>query len=130
MPNFVVAVNRRMASFGSEAQATSNELVAVIEELKERRAALDRNIRREEEERARTLTEVNALNERLVSLNESLAKKTAMRSELDRVIRDTSESFKGILQESKSLLVKARKESSGLTGSSDAKKGHRESAVS
>ncbi|KAG8342387.1 hypothetical protein ERJ75_000945100 [Trypanosoma vivax] len=104
-----------MASLGSEVQATSNELVAVIEELKERRAELDRNIRREEEERARTLTEVNALNERLAALDNSLQKRLAAKASLDRLIKSTSDAFNGIIQESKTLLATVREESSNLS---------------
>ncbi|KAH9589356.1 hypothetical protein LSM04_007344 [Trypanosoma melophagium] len=103
-----------MASLGSDVQATSNELVSVIEEMKERRAELDQSIRREEEERTRLLTEIKALNARLTSIDESLRRKMEAKSDLDKVIHDTSDAFRKILDASKQLLSNVREESSGI----------------
>ncbi|RNF07717.1 sporangia induced deflagellation-inducible protein [Trypanosoma conorhini] len=103
-----------MASLGSDVQATSNELVSVIEELKERRTEIEQSIRCDEEERNRVLAELKALNARLVAIEESLKQKTGAKSMLDKVIYETSERFRGIVEASRQLLSNAREESSGL----------------
>ncbi|KEG11770.1 sporangia induced deflagellation-inducible protein [Trypanosoma grayi] len=103
-----------MASLGSDMQATSNELVSVIEEMKEQRAEIDESIRREEEERNRLLTEINALQGRLTTIEDSLKRKFSARADLDKVINHTSEVFGGILEASKELLCNVRGESASL----------------
>ncbi|KAF8282528.1 sjogren s syndrome nuclear autoantigen 1 [Trypanosoma cruzi cruzi] len=103
-----------MASLGSDVQATSNELVSAIEELKERRTEIERSIRCDEEERNRVLAELKALNARLTTIEESLRQKIGAKSVLDKVIHETSEGFRGIVEASRKLLSNVREESSGL----------------
>ena len=100
-----------MASLGAEVQSTNNELVTIIEELKDRRTELDRNIKKEEEERLRLIAELQALQERLTLVEESLQKKYTTRNEFDRTIAETSSQFTKILDSSRLLLSSVRQQS-------------------
>ena len=104
-----------MAAVGADVQATSNELVALIEELKERRSELDRVIKKEEDEKLRLVAELRALNERLQLVDDSLQKKHAARADFDRTIQDTSNAFNKILESSRMLLSSVKQDSMLLT---------------
>jgi Sjoegren syndrome nuclear autoantigen 1 len=104
-----------MSNFGADLQATNNELVGIIEGLRERRLDLDRAIQREEEERQRVQADLRILNERVAKLDESLARKYASRQEFDRTIQETQNSFCKILESSKTLLTVVRKDSASLS---------------
>jgi Sjoegren syndrome nuclear autoantigen 1 len=99
-----------MAAVGADVQATSNELVQLIEELKERRSELDRVIKKEEEEKLRLLAELRALNERLQLVEDSLQKKHAARGDFERTIQDTSNAFNKILESSRMLLSSVKQD--------------------
>ena len=103
-----------MAATGADVQSTSNELVSLIEELKERRTEIDRVIKKEEEEKTRIVAEIKALNDRLQIVDESLKKRNAMRNDFDRTIAETSASFYKILDSSRILLSAVKQESLAL----------------
>lgn len=103
-----------MAALGSEVQSTSTELVSVIEEMKDRRAQLDADIRRDEEEKQRIVKELQMLEARLHAVDERLMAKTAARNDLDKAITDTSAAFRGIVKASRKLLNSAKEESNHL----------------
>ena len=111
----VALKSRNMAAVGADVQATSNELVALIEELKERRSELDRVIKKEEDEKLRLVAELRALNERLQLVDDSLQKKHAARADFDRTIQDTSNAFNKILESSRMLLSSVKQDSMLLT---------------
>lgn len=100
-----------MASLGADVQSTSNELVSVIEELKERRSELDRVIKKEEEEKLRLIAEIKVLTDRLNAVDESVTKKHAARTEFDRMITETSAAFAKILDSSRLLLSSVKHDS-------------------
>lgn len=99
-----------MASLGSDVQTASNELVTLIEDLKERRTELDRVIKKEEEEKLRLAAEIKALTDRLRLVDESLVKKHAARAEFDKTITETSSAFSKILDSSRLLLSSVKQE--------------------
>lgn len=103
-----------MAALGSDVQATSVELVSVIEKMKERKTWLDEQIAAEEVECERVTAEMHAMQERLTALKASLTKKQAVRTDLERTISETYAAFKSILDASKKLLTTAKEESSVL----------------
>lgn len=100
-----------MAALGADVQMASNELVTLIEDLKERRTELDRVIKKEEDEKLRLAAEIKNLNDRLRLVDESLAKKHAARSEFDKTISETSTAFSKILDSSRLLLSSVKQES-------------------
>jgi len=105
-----------MAAVGADVQATSNELVSVIEELKERRQELDRAIKREEEEKSRLVAELLAIQDRLRTVDDSLQRKMVARQEFDKTIVDTSAAFAKILESSRLLLSTVKQDSLMLGG--------------
>ncbi|CUF10713.1 Hypothetical protein, putative [Bodo saltans] len=104
-----------MAALGADVQMASNELVTLIEDLKERRTELDRVIKKEEDERLRLAAEIKNLTDRLRLVDESLAKKHAARGEFDKTISETSSAFSKILDSSRLLLSSVKQESIMLT---------------
>ncbi|EPY34286.1 sporangia induced deflagellation-inducible protein [Strigomonas culicis] len=103
-----------MASLGSDVQATSIEIVSIIEEMKERSADLEFELKREQEEKARIIVELGALQRRLSSIDESLGKKTAAKKELDQRLDETCAAFRNILESSKKLLSNAKDDVVGV----------------
>ena len=64
-----------------------------IEEIKEKRDEVTRQIVREEEEAEKIVQEIRVLNERLAKLEDSLQKKYATKNEYDRTIRETEAAY-------------------------------------
>lgn len=74
-----------MASLSSH----SNELIACLEDMREKREQLHMSILRDEEEKARIQKELTILTERLSVLNTDLVKKISTRQEFDAAITET-----------------------------------------
>lgn len=104
-----------MAAVGADVQATSTELVNLIEELRERRNDVDSSIKREEEEKNKVIGEMKALAERLRLLEDSLKRKYTAREDFDRAINETSTQFARILDTSRNLLSSVKQESVALS---------------
>jgi Sjoegren syndrome nuclear autoantigen 1 len=100
-----------MTAVGADLQSTNNELVAIIEELKERRNELDRLIQREEEEKSKIINEMKMLSDRLARVEDSLQHKLHTRAEFDSTIEATSMQFAKILDSSRLLLQSVKSES-------------------
>ena len=62
----------------------NQELVACIEDLREKREELNRSLLRDEEEKSKIQKELSTLTERLSRLNEDLARKMQVRSDTRR----------------------------------------------
>lgn len=103
-----------MASTGADLQATNNDLVQVVEELKERRAALERNIQQDVDAKQKLVAEIRSLSAKLAKVEESLEKKLAVRAEFDRTLEETSVAFANILDSSKVLLSSVKREAVSL----------------
>eukprot|EP01084_Bolivina_argentea_P210939 358900_1 len=104
-----------MAEVGAGLQSTNADLVKCIEQVREKRDEVARQIQREEEEKARIMNELRILNERLSRLDEGLALKYAARSEYDKAITETENAFSKILESSKTLLHVLKRESGNLS---------------
>ena len=103
-----------MAATGADLQQTNNDLVQVVEELKERRAALDRSIQVDVDQKQRLVAEIRSLSARLAKVEDSLAKKLQVRAEFDRTLEETSVAFANILDSSKVLLSSVKREAISL----------------
>ena len=77
-----------MAQQGAALQSYNNELVKSIEELLQRRAALNKQIESETNEKIKLETEKKKLDERLTTVENSLQAKLNTKSEYDKVIAD------------------------------------------
>ena len=93
-----------MASQGATLQNYNNELVKSIEDLREKREELNRQILKEEEDKAKIQKELSILTDRLQKVNESLVRKTQARNEYDKTIQETEAAYMKILESSQTLL--------------------------
>ncbi|XP_063683943.1 microtubule nucleation factor SSNA1-like [Bolinopsis microptera] len=98
-------------------QNCNNELVKCIEDLCNKRDALQRDITSEEEEKSKLQNDIRILSERLAKVNESLAKKITARNEYDKTISETENAYMKILESSQSLLQVLKRESTSLKAS-------------
>eukprot|EP01112_Ceratiomyxa_fruticulosa_P019723 TRINITY_DN651_c0_g1_i10.p1 TRINITY_DN651_c0_g1~~TRINITY_DN651_c0_g1_i10.p1 ORF type:complete len:112 (+),score=20.70 TRINITY_DN651_c0_g1_i10:248-583(+) len=103
-----------MADKGAELQSYNNELVKCLEDLREKREEVHRQILKEEDERDKIQNDIRILNERLSRIEASLSKKLAARTEYDRTIRETETSYMKILESSQILLHILKQESVNL----------------
>jgi len=96
-------------------QNYNNELVKCIEDLREKREEINRQILKEEEEKAKIQRDLSILTDRLSSINEALARKIQARNEYDRTIQETEAAYMKILESSQTLLQVLKRESTQLT---------------
>lgn len=64
-----------------------------IEELCSKREELNRQVQKEEEEKARLQHDIRVLTEKLSRVNESLARRLAARADFDRTIAETEAAY-------------------------------------
>ena len=98
-------------------QNYNNEPVKSIEDLREKREELNRQIIKEEEDKAKLQKETSVLTDRLQKLNESLMRKTQARNEYDKTIQETEAAYMKILESSQTLLHVLKRETVNLTKS-------------
>jgi Sjoegren syndrome nuclear autoantigen 1 len=103
-----------MAQQGATLQNYNNELVKCIEDLREKREEINRQILKEEEEKAKIQRDLSILTERLSKINESLARKVQARNEYDRTIQETEAAYMKILESSQTLLQVLKRETVNL----------------
>jgi len=103
-----------MAQQGAALQTYNNELVKSMEELLQRRAALQSQIDAETAEKAKLETEKARVEERLGVVDSSLQKKLGSRAEYDRVIQEAEQAYLKILESSQLLLNVVKTRSSDL----------------
>lgn len=104
-----------MAGQGASLQNYNNELVRCIEDLREKREEINRQILKDEEEKAKIQRDLSILTDRLSKINETLSGKVQARNEYDRTIQETEGAYMKILESSQTLLEVLRRESSSLT---------------
>ena len=100
---------------GQTLQNYNNELVKCIEDLREKREEVKRQILKEEEEKAKIQKDLSILTDRLQKLNESLTRKQQARNEYDKTIQETEAAYMKILESSQTLLHVLKRESVNLT---------------
>ncbi|WIA17083.1 hypothetical protein OEZ86_014256 [Tetradesmus obliquus] len=100
-----------MAAQGAALQNHNNELVKCIEDLREKREQILKQIQDEEMEKQRIQQELAALTQRLSRVNESLARKIDTKNEYDKVIVETEAAYLKILESSQTLLTVLKRES-------------------
>merc|ERR1712192_290284 len=89
---------------GAALQTYNNELVKSLEELKARRAALQKQIEAESLEKQKLEGEKARLEDRLDVVNGSLEEKMATGRDYDRVIQEAEQAYTKILESSQVLL--------------------------
>jgi len=103
-----------MAGSGASLQNYNNELVKCIEDLREKREEINKQILREEEEKAKIQRDLSILTDRLSTINEQLARKIQARNEYDRTIQETESAYMKILESSQTLLQVLKRETVNL----------------
>ncbi|EEA05557.1 uncharacterized protein CMU_025640 [Cryptosporidium muris RN66] len=93
----------------------NTELMKCLEDLKEKRDEIKRQVQREEEDKAKIQREMNVLNERLKKVHESLQRKTIARAEYDKTIQEIENAYTKILESSQTLLHVLKRESVNLS---------------
>jgi Sjoegren syndrome nuclear autoantigen 1 len=99
-----------MAGQGASLQNFNNELVKCIEDLREKRDEINRQLLKDEEDKAKIQRDLNVLTDRLLKINESLARKVTARNEYDRTIQETEGAYMKILESSATLLQVLKRE--------------------
>lgn len=103
-----------MAGQGASLQNYNNELVKCIEDLRDRREAVNREILSDEAAKAKIQQDLAILTKRLGEVNEDLAKKMQARNEYDRTIQETEAAYMKILESSQTLLQVLKRETNNL----------------
>lgn len=103
-----------MAGQGASLQNYNNELVKCIEDLREKREEINRQILKDEEEKAKIQRDLSVLTDRLSTINEALARKVQARNEYDRTIQETEGAYMKILESSQTLLQVLKRETVSL----------------
>ena len=85
-----------------------------IEDLREKREEIQRQVVKEEEEKAKIQQDLAVLNKRLSQLNDSVARKVASRNEYEKTIQETEAAYLKILESSQTLLTVLKRESVSL----------------
>ncbi|XP_011691025.1 PREDICTED: Sjoegren syndrome nuclear autoantigen 1 homolog isoform X1 [Wasmannia auropunctata] len=103
-----------MSQHGAALQTYNQELVKCLEEMKLRRSELQAQIESQDEEKNNLHREIEKMSCKLTQLNDSLAKRIAVRNEYDRTIADTEAAYVKILESSQLLLNMIKKEAVSL----------------
>merc|ERR1712224_666254 len=103
-----------MAQQGASLQNYNNELVKCLEDLREKREQINREIAREEDDKNKIQNDLKILTERLSRINDSLARKVAARNEYDQTIQETEAAYLKILESSQTLLHVLKRESANM----------------
>jgi len=103
-----------MAGQGASLQNYNNELVKCIEDLREKREEVHRQILRDEEIKAKIQQDLAIFTKRLSEVNEELAKRLQTRNEYDRTIQETEGAYMKILESSQTLLQVLKRETQNL----------------
>ncbi|EIE21425.1 deflagellation inducible protein [Coccomyxa subellipsoidea C-169] len=90
------------------------ELLKCIQELQAKRLEVSKQISSEEAERQKLQQDLAVLTSRLSHIDASLLRKTAVRDEYDKVIRETEGAYEQIVQSSQTLLTILKKECSNI----------------
>ena len=110
-----LAKDTTQAPQGATMQNYNNQLVKWIENLREKREEVNRQILKEEEEKAKIQKDISILTDRLSKINESLSRKKQSRNEYDKTTQETEAAYMKILESSQTLLHVLKRESLSLT---------------
>jgi Sjoegren syndrome nuclear autoantigen 1 len=103
-----------MAAQGASLQNYNNELVKCIEDLREKREEINRQILKDEEDKAKIQRDLSVLTDRLSKINENVSRKVQARNEYDRTIQETEGAYMKILESSQTLLQVLKRETVSL----------------
>uniref|UniRef100_A0A7R9Z888 Deflagellation inducible protein n=1 Tax=Chlamydomonas euryale TaxID=1486919 RepID=A0A7R9Z888_9CHLO len=99
-----------MAAQGAALQNHNNELVKCIDDLRDKREEILKQLRDDETEKAKIQADLQTLTKRLAQVNDSIARKTETKVEYDKVIQETEAAYLKILESSQTLLTVLKRE--------------------
>ncbi|EFJ53053.1 hypothetical protein VOLCADRAFT_109535 [Volvox carteri f. nagariensis] len=99
-----------MSAQGTALQNHNNELVKCIEDLREKREEIIKQLREDDAEKAKITQDLQILTKRLAQVNDSIARKTETKNEYDKVISETEAAYLKILESSQTLLTVLKRE--------------------
>ena len=88
---------------------------AGIEDLREKREEINKQISSDEQEKTKIQNDLAILTKRLSQLNDKLAREVASRNEYDKTIQETEAAYLKILESSQTLLTVLKRESVNMT---------------
>ena len=100
-----------MANKGEKLKNFNNQLVKCIDDLREKREEVNRQIATNTDEKSKIEKNLKILNEKLKKINETLVLKNNTRDEYDKAIKDTESAYMKILESSQNLLHVIKQES-------------------
>mmetsp|Transcript_26120 Transcript_26120/g.41418 ORF Transcript_26120/g.41418 Transcript_26120/m.41418 type:complete len:116 (+) Transcript_26120:105-452(+) len=103
-----------MAQNGASLQNYNNELVKCLQDLKQKRDTVHKEMINEDREKSRVQKQLAELTEALHRLNESIAQKQQTKNEYDKTIQETEAAYMKILESSQTLLHVLKRESQNL----------------
>ncbi len=86
-----------MAQSGASLQNYNNELVKCLQDLKQKRDTVHKEMINEEREKARIQKQLAELTESLHGLNESITQKQQSRNEYDKTIQETEAAYMKVM---------------------------------
>mmetsp|Transcript_17245 Transcript_17245/g.23826 ORF Transcript_17245/g.23826 Transcript_17245/m.23826 type:complete len:116 (+) Transcript_17245:178-525(+) len=104
-----------MAAHGAALQNHNNELVKCLEDLRDKREEINKQIVREEEEKTKIQNDLTVLTKRLAQINDSIARKIHSRNDYDKTIQETEAAYLKILESSQTLLTVLKRESTNIS---------------
>mmetsp|Transcript_8904 Transcript_8904/g.8003 ORF Transcript_8904/g.8003 Transcript_8904/m.8003 type:complete len:115 (-) Transcript_8904:148-492(-) len=106
--------NFNQTASGGSLQNYNNDLVSCLQELRQKREAVAKEIISEEREKSRIQKQLAELTEQLQRLNMSIGKKTQSRNDYDKTIQETEAAYMKILESSQTLLHVLKRETQNL----------------
>ncbi|GLI59217.1 hypothetical protein VaNZ11_001056 [Volvox africanus] len=107
---FCWRLRTQMSAQGTALQNHNNELVKCIEDLREKREEIIKQLREDDAEKAKITQDLQILTKRLAQVNDSIARKTETKNEYDKVISETEAAYLKILESSQTLLTVLKRE--------------------
>ncbi|KAF7993268.1 hypothetical protein HCN44_006328 [Aphidius gifuensis] len=103
-----------MSQHGAALQTYNQELVKYLEDMKQRRAELQKQIDLQEEDKITLEKEIEKMSTKLIRITDCLGKRISVRNEYDKTITETEAAYTKILESSQLLLNMLKREASVL----------------
>lgn len=100
-----------MTDQGEKLSNFNMQLIKCLQDLREERTSINRDIKKNEEEKKKTEDKLKILNNKLQNLNEIIKNKTTIKNNYDKAIVDTENAYSKILSSSQNLLHVVKQES-------------------
>ena len=108
---------------GAALQTYNNELVKAMEELIERKAALEKAVDEEKKTKESLEVEAERVRKKLETVNSSLEEKSERLRKYERLISETEQHYFKILESSQTLLNVVKKETKSISSTSNPRDG-------